>query len=200
VPTWREEFFEVPIWDNGAGMTGIDTWNRNTYYQYRDTALLSSNASLGESNRGNTPMFFNQVKPGGPWDYKRNAENRGFYFFNGQLVSAEEFGNLNYGYSGTAFGIGKDTLTDAAGAVQIVTSGRDNRGPTLRNFAGNFDDPRDTRNIRIGVNTYNNSNRPNTSASYAGISNAAYNASVANLVRQISALVATISALVAKLK
>jgi RHS repeat-associated protein len=75
------------IWDNGAGMTGIDTWNRNTYYQYRDTALLSSNASLGESNRGNTPMFFNQVKPGGPWDYKRNAENRGFYFFNGKLVS-----------------------------------------------------------------------------------------------------------------
>jgi Bacterial toxin 44 len=48
------------------------------------------------------------VKPGNnAWNYKKNPEARASYFFNGKLVSAEEFGNLNYGYAGTAFGFGR---------------------------------------------------------------------------------------------
>jgi Bacterial toxin 44 len=42
-----------------------------------------------------------------------NPDKRGFYFFNGQLVSSEAFGNLNYGYTGTAFGFGPDILYGA---------------------------------------------------------------------------------------
>ena len=187
------------ISDNGAGMCGTDSWNHNTYYQSQDTALLNSNASFEESNRLNLGVFYNQVKPGGNWDYKRNSDNRGYYFFNGKLVSSEDFGNLNYGYSGTSFGFGKDVLTDAGGIVQILTAGKDNRGPTLTNISGNFDDPHDTANIRTGVNVYNNSNRSNSSSIYAGATNVSYNTSIAGLVRTLSSIVATLSTLVSKL-
>ncbi len=180
------------IGNNGAGMTGIDTWNTNTYYESGDQALLSANASYGEANRYNAVSFYNQVKPGGPWDYK-TVDSRGFYFFNGKLVSAEDFGNLNYGYAGTAYGLGKDILTDAAGSVQVATAGRTNRGATLTNISGNFDDPRDTARIRTGVSAYNNSGRSNSSTGYAAASNAAYNGSGARDVARILSAVAAVA-------
>jgi RHS repeat-associated protein len=186
--------------NSGAGLSGIDSWNRNTYHEYQDQQTLSSNASYGQSNRWNLGAFYNQVKPGGPWDYKRNSEGRGFYFFNGKLVTAEEFGNLNYGYSGTAFGFGESILTDAAGAAQIATAGRDNRGPTLSNISGNFDDPRDTATIRSGVATYNNAGLSNNSTVHAVTSDVAYNATLRGFSRALSAISAVVKTLEQKIR
>lgn len=78
--------------------------------------------------------------------------------------------------------------------AQIATAGRDNRGPTLGNVSGNFDDPRDTANIRAGANAYNSSSRSNTSSIYAAGSNAAYNGSVRDISRILSAISAVAKA------
>lgn len=193
------------IWDNGAGMTGLDTGNKNTYYQHQDTAMMNSNAALGEANRGNVAMFAKVMWPGsGSMDYRGagNPDNRGYYFFNGQLVTAEVFGNLNYGYTGTAFGFGENILYDGAGGAQVYSSlsGR-NRGPTLSNVKGNFDDPRDTANIKTGINTYNSSvNRSTISTTMAAGTNVGYNSSIRGLVKSLTALVASLTTLVNKLK
>jgi RHS repeat-associated protein len=188
------------IWENGVVAIGADTWNSNSYHESQDRELVNSNASLGEANRGNIKLFVSHVRPGGSWDYKRNTDNRGFYFFNGNLISAEEFGNANYGYSGTAFGFGEDMLTDAAGAVQILTAGRDNDGPTLGNISGNFDDPRDTTNIRLGVSVYNSAGRLNSTAGLARATNMLYNASVACVIQGLSAATAALGSLSQKIK
>jgi len=186
--------------DNGNVMQMAPMNRNNNYYQQMDTAQLNLNRSLGESNRGNLALFYVQVNTGGDWDYKNNSEGRQYYFYNGELVTSEEYGNLHYGDTGTAFGIGRRVLTDAAGANQIQQAGKQNKGPTLSNWNGNFDDPRDTTNINIGINTYNNANRPNSSTAYANTTNAVYSGSgTAGLVRSLSALVAALSSLVASM-
>jgi len=197
-PTGRDYYH----YDNGK-TEQLAPFNRNTnFYEKYDNAMLQSNASVGETNRGNLMLFGILVKPGGQWDYKRNPEGRGYYFVDGKLITAEEFGNLNFGYTGTAFGVGQDILTDAGGVVQIGTSGKDNKGPTLSNFSGNFDDPRDTRNIRAGVSSYNNANRINNSSNYATATNIAYQSGVPStqsILRSLSAIVAALASLVSQL-
>jgi RHS repeat-associated protein len=84
------------IWANGAGMTGIDTWNKGTYYQNNDAALLSMNAAYAQNNilggsLGGYQQFKNLVQKGGPWDYLSKANStkgeRAFYFIGNQLGS-----------------------------------------------------------------------------------------------------------------
>ena len=50
--------------------------------------------------------FYDQVKTGGPWDYKQRN------------ISYENFGNFNYGATGVAMGIPYEILRRAAGAAQ----------------------------------------------------------------------------------
>jgi RHS repeat-associated protein len=52
--------------------------------------------------------FRNQVRNGGPWDYKQL--NPGY----------QDFGNYNYGYAGTAMGLGSGVLLRQAGLAQIA--------------------------------------------------------------------------------
>jgi hypothetical protein len=53
--------------------------------------------------------FYNKVRPGGAWDYKR--QGRDF----------EGCGNFNYGAAGTALGVPDQILLRAAGGVQSAT-------------------------------------------------------------------------------
>ena len=56
--------------------------------------------------------FIGQVKPGGPWDYKRGGNDQ-----------YENFGNFHYGAVGAAIGLDKETLVRAAGWVQAHVQG-----------------------------------------------------------------------------
>lgn len=191
--------------DNGNTVQRAPFNRNNNYYQKMDTALLQTNLATAESNRGNLGLFYTLVNSGSYWDYKTssvlgNPDQRRYYFYDGKLVTAEEFGNIHYGETGTAFGFGPTILTDAAGANHILKTGNQNTGPVLSNYRGNFDDPIDTGNIRLGIMNYNNANRPNSSTSYANASNAAYQGSgAAGLVRGLSTLVAGLQSLVKSL-
>lgn len=168
------------IWNNGAGMTGIDTDDPSTYYQSADNAMLVNNASQvsGAGLIGGVNMFVNNVKPGGAWDYKTG--NRSFYFFKNDLVGKEAFGNINYGYTGTAAGFGPSILEDAAGFVQV------HKNTTYPNWGTNYDDPKDTMNIRQGINAYNGSGNSTVGAR---VTQAAYSAmSGQNISRIINSI------------
>lgn len=56
------------------------------------------------------------------WDYKKNPANwmpeEGYFMFYGQIISLADFGNINYGYTGTVLGLSPETLYKGAGYVQ----------------------------------------------------------------------------------
>ncbi len=117
-----------------------------------DFAMMNKNAKEMEANKGNLLLFAKNVRTGGKWDFKdkNNPEHRSFYWFNNELVTAEEFGNIHYGYVGAAGCFGKYLLMDAPGIVQVSRN-----TSKLSFFSTNFDDPRDTINIIKGFNSYN---------------------------------------------
>ena len=63
-------------------------------------------AIVAKARGASDAWFYNQVKNGGPWDYKQ------------QGAQYQDFGNFNYGATGTAFGFSEDTLTRMAGWAQ----------------------------------------------------------------------------------
>ena len=89
--------------------------------------------------------FRNQVRNGGPWDYK-------------QIHSGyQDFGNYNYGYAGTAIGISGGLLLRQAGRAQIAagTSMPEWGNPGLFGVIGGKapfgDDPLDQMMISHGI-------------------------------------------------
>jgi hypothetical protein len=107
---------------------------------------LNSNTSFLENNVGRGDLLMSKVKPGGEWDYKRQDRQ---FFYNGELITGEEYGNIHYGYVGTAAGFGADILKDVAGLVQVHKD-----TAQWGDWRTNFDDPRDTQNIQRGINDY----------------------------------------------
>lgn len=89
--------------------------------------------------------FRNQVRNSGPWDYKQI--NPGY----------QNFGNYNYGYAGTAMGIGSGVLLRQAGRAQVAAgTSQSNWGDpgTLGAFGGEApfgDDPLDQMYISHGI-------------------------------------------------
>jgi hypothetical protein len=163
--------------------------------------MLSSNVRAVTSGNpaSNFGSWLNAVQPGGAWDYKGGAANggRGYYFFNGQLVDANSFANINYGYTGAAVGIGPNILVDAAGAVEAYDVGRTNNGITLTNIQGNFNTFSNTANIGQGVHLFNAGQFSNTlSRTSQAVSSAGYNAASASiLARLVTLLTAAIQTL-----
>jgi Bacterial toxin 44 len=94
--------------------------------------------------------FINLVQPKGAWDFKYGANEkggrRGYYFFGDTLYSAEDYGNIHYGYVGTAGGFAPWALAAGAGAVQ------ENK---MSGWYGTFfNDPRDQENTARGIAAY----------------------------------------------
>ena len=92
-----------------------------------------------------TTWFINQVKTGGPWDYKRGDP------------TYQDYGNWHFGIVAKAAGFSDRTTLTGAGLAHR----RDNRGrydPTGTPFilAPYWDDPRDQVMIARGINYFNN--------------------------------------------
>ena len=67
-------------------------------------------------------MWYDLVRPGGSWDYKVTYSKKlswmpeyGVCMYDGKFITAEELGNINYGYTGTALGFGSKTLFTGGG-------------------------------------------------------------------------------------
>jgi RHS repeat-associated protein len=149
----------------------------NQYFETNDVAMLNRNAGIMESNRLRPLYFANLVKTGGEWDFKNNEKYAGreFFFFGGELVQKEEFGNLHYGYVGTAGGYGSDILKDAGGFVQVNQCSTQKCITKWSNMPNNYELPEDSPNIQKGVDLYRTQGN-NTSIAISNATNIAYNA------------------------
>jgi RHS repeat-associated protein len=94
-------------------------------------------------NKNGSP--FKATGSEGKVNYKNN-----YAFYEGNLLRSDDFGNLNYGVAGKAFGFGDTTLKSAAGWAQLTNPGSPTGGPFTY-----FDDPKDTFMIGRGINYWN---------------------------------------------
>lgn len=173
------------IFNNGVGMSSLGDSNA-TYYEQDDINMLNNHASfMSALSYVPVPLF-----EGGifallsykkmPWDY--NNKERPMYFFDGQLVNRETFGNEHYGYVGSAGGYSASTLKFMGGAVQVAT-GYAKLSNGIENY---FDQPHDQVDIQKGINSYNSnsskSSSSNTSkSSSSNISSKALSTASSNL-------------------
>lgn len=135
-----------------------------------DANIRASASSLQEGTRpplsfvdgGDDPIgrlaahalwFYNQVKPGGPWDYKQQNTYKGQH---------TAFGNFNYGATGLAAGFTQGQLLRMAGQVHSdpdtaggIPAGLINRVLGRGGRAPYGDDEEDQRQIRAGFDYYN---------------------------------------------
>ena len=108
--------------------------------QYKDISVALSTAVLNDrktfqDNEGNLGWFKGMVGDSGEWNIKRSPdawENKvkttfpGYstkMYFNGNLVTVEDVGNITYGYLGTAAGIAPPILVGASSANHIKNHG-----------------------------------------------------------------------------
>jgi hypothetical protein len=83
------------------------------------------------------------VVEGGDWDYKKEGSQY------------EDFGNFNYGVTGTALGFPPDILLRGAGAVQKLTGTSKSEWGDPARSPPYGDDPRDQEQIQAGIDYYN---------------------------------------------
>ncbi len=90
-------------------------------------------------------------RSGAKYDLKVHDEyqQHSLFIFNGEIMSRDDFGNLLFGYLGTACGMSEETLLLGAGVYQ-VRSGTSK--PEWGESGG--DDPRDSARISEGIKMY----------------------------------------------
>lgn len=100
-------------------------------------------------------QFYSAVKDGGAWDYKRRPDGTDWIPFNGEFqvlgktMTAEQLGNLNYGFTGAATHFPASVLHMAGGIVAIK-----NNGINWSDWWYDFDSKEDYEMIQAGINIY----------------------------------------------
>ena len=99
----------------------------------------------------NLPDFYRLVRGYGIMDLKNQPEwAHSAYIYNGELVSQDVLGNINYGYFGTFCNIPKMVLIMGGGFAQW----RSSRNVNLEFWYTLNDDPRDTFRVLQGIDIY----------------------------------------------
>ena len=112
--------------------------------KFKNSDILKENIRKAQemkeklSARKRLEWFYNQVRSGGPWDYKK-----------GRHPEMEHVGNFNYGATGSALGFSESTLKIAAGGYQVSTGNYN-----FSDFTTFFDDPIDQYYINEGIDWY----------------------------------------------
>jgi RHS repeat-associated protein len=124
--------------------------------QSLNTQMRSNAADSGK----NDPLYFAlKVKNGGDWDLKNTATYNSSKYpmgfaFDGQLVSKDTPGNINYGYVGAStWWATPQLLLKSAGVAQVLAG---TSQPQWQNSSFRGDDPVDQVNILWGANMYYN--------------------------------------------
>ena len=125
--------------------------NARTFANYISQQIKRFGIALGNVLILN--YFVNRVKTGGIWDLKRRPEwklkNRyDYYVFMGRIITAEDIGNIHFGYVGRVF-LPDTVLRAGADVYQIYSKTSD-----IRFWWSFFDDPRDSSMIRWGTSLY----------------------------------------------
>lgn len=95
--------------------------------------------------------FYLLVRGHGEMDLKNQPEwKHSAYIYNGELVSRDALGNINYGYFGTFCNFPKMVLIVGGGFAQWRSSGNVN----LEFWYTLNDDPRDTFRVLQGIDIY----------------------------------------------
>ena len=96
--------------------------------------------------------FYNAVKDRGKWDYKRRPKGsewiprNGVFSVNGKKMTAEQLGNINYGFTGSVLGFPAPVLRMAGGFVAIKNS-----GINWEDWWYDFDSKEDAEMIQLGI-------------------------------------------------
>ncbi len=140
---------------------------RNNNYKYQDLTK-DANAQLWQNGQaiylmknagfsistdaaalaGTGVVWYNLVDNQKEWDYKKNPApwmpKEEYFMMYGKLISFADFGNINYGYTGTILGLSPETLYKGAGYVQ---SG------VVNNYASQYygDSEVDFGNVKRGI-------------------------------------------------
>ena len=78
-----------------------------------------------------------------------------YFYFYGKVISAGEFGNINYGYVGAALALPNEEIYFAGGGViHQVTGTLRGEGLRLDYYTTYFDDPEDFVLVQQGINIY----------------------------------------------
>jgi len=99
----------------------------------------------------NLKDFYLLVRSRGKMDLKAQPEwQHSAYIYDGEIVSQDALGNINYGYFGAFCNFPKIVLVSAGGFAQWRSSGN----IELEFWYALFDDPRDTYRVLQGIDTY----------------------------------------------
>ena len=96
--------------------------------------------------------FYDAVKDGGKWDYKLHPDGsewiprNGVFSVNGKKMTAEQLGNINYGFTGSVLGFPAPVLHMAGGFVAIKNS-----GINWEDWWYDFDSKEDAEMIQLGI-------------------------------------------------
>lgn len=104
---------------------------------------MDGNIAAAHAHSGDLLWFYDQVKSGGPMDYKAGNDDQG------KAEDYENFGNFNFGVVAAAHGIPEEVAKGGAGAYQVYSGTSD-----IRWLSSYFDDPRDTAQIAAGYDYY----------------------------------------------
>ena len=136
----------------------LPTPSKDVTQSFRQT--LRTNASTVKETTKNEGLiasgqqFYNKVRNQGEWDLKQLPEYQGTFKFNDRVIQDQDFGNINFGYTGKALGLPDSVLLVGAGIAQIK-AGTSNFSYIM---ASNGDDLRDQYYIVYGIMLYNEDN------------------------------------------
>ena len=121
------------------------TKDGNTYVSpiptYPDGVDINKN--IEEAKKMGPTAFYNAVRNGGKWDYKQQGSEY------------KDFGNFNYGVTGTAAGCSEQVLKRAAGWAQEQAGTSMDEWGHWYGGAPYGDDPADQVQIQKGIDYYN---------------------------------------------
>ena len=118
---------------------------------------------------------WNRALPGIPYLGKRVD-----FVFRDMTVSAEDIGNILYGYNGRAMGFGKVTLFWGGGAAKLGSVNHESL--TLPPLYG--DDQNDHDNIELGWNLFNSDNPDYPEVGFDGVPAEGWMADILDIIYQ----------------
>ena len=152
----RNQYGNIWLHINSGGFV----YSENTFLIFEGLALTSYQKTIALGSKYALISFYDLVRPGGTCDYKRWLDPSAKQILyniefqqNLYQMTAEEIGNIHYGFLGRSIGIDSETLLYAGGIVNIITSKSliKNIDACINSYC---DDENDVANVQRGIDYY----------------------------------------------
>lgn len=140
--------------------SGGFVYSENTFLIFEALFITSYQKVTALGEKFELLSFYDLVQPGGTGDYKKWLDPSAKHILynveiqqNMYQMTAEEIGNIHYGYLGRAIGIDSETLLRAGGIVNIITSKSllKNIDACINSYC---DNENDVINVQRGIDYY----------------------------------------------